>query len=771
MSDSRFRLILAIFVLCLLAVTITALVSATPSAPSDMAASTPDAPAATGTRKPTRTPVSTRRVSPSPTATPRPTLVPANTPTPPSTRTPTTPIHHVVIIMMENHTFDNYFGRFPGANGVTLPQSSNPPLVDINHSGPAHRAAVNGGRMDGFNALSLVQYAQSDLPIYWSYAQQFGLGDNFFSSLGTDSTPNHLAMIAAQSGGLWQPAHSGCTAPQNNLLASLSTTGTSYWAYSCYNINSLPQVMDSAGVSWRYYYPDMGNNELWNAPVYIQAIYNSPNVIRTPDQFITDVQNGQLPNVSWVKPTQPGTTDHPPLQVYGGQNWIAAQVNAVMNSPYWADTAIFISWDEWGGLYDHVAPPNVDAQGLGLRVPLLVISPYAKPGYISHQQGEFASLVKFVEVNWGLPNLGQRDALPTTSDLTDFFDFTQSPHPPLVLTPIGYSPILAIPGKNLPGGGGWINATIGGTTTNFTYSIVYTPTIVPAIANVTIDGVDHRMTDMGPVGYGELYQYTTTLPVGTHNFNYTFSDPVSGTVTLPYNVPFPGPEVHPFSLSDRSVFPMMALAGQPLTYSVNYYSPQQITPTLSQVVIDATPYAMQPAGPPVRGQQTYTYVTNSLPVGGHYFRFQFDDGSGVATYEGITHGVSPLILSQSSVTPTLGTTTTLFLFQTTYTDVAGKPPTQALVYVDNTSYPMTYVSGSYRSGALFQVETTLPVGNHTFYFVFDDGVSAWADPFYPGVYAGPNVGRGAQAVKPGTVLHPGHDEDPDQLQLDLGDGD
>src|SRR5947209_304619 len=253
--------------------------------------------------------------------------------------TATTSIQHIVIIMQENHTFDNMFGRFPGVNGYTDQHASNPLRNDFGH-GPASAAAViDGGKMDQFPPRSYVQYDQTDIPHYWAYAQQFGLSDNFFSSMATSSTPNHMAMVAAQNGGVYEShAESGCLAPQNTLLYSRQHTGYPYWGYPCYNINSLPQLLDNAGVSWKYY----STSGFWDPPLMIQSTFNSPNNHHTPGQFVTDVQSGNLANVSWITPPTNNTSDHPPTPLQGGQNFVTKQINAIMNSPYWASTAIFL---------------------------------------------------------------------------------------------------------------------------------------------------------------------------------------------------------------------------------------------------------------------------------------------------------------------------------------------------------------------------------------------------------------------------------------------
>lgn len=690
----------------------------------------------------------------------------------------TTPITHVVVIMMENHSFDSLFGRFPGVNGINEPQAANPLLTDFDHSQPALAAAMDGGAMDEFPSRGQVQYAQSDIPIYWQYAQQFGLGDNFFTSIAGSSTPNHVAMIdAGQTGGIDQTvgstkAFEGCASPANGLVFSRTLTGSDYWSYPCYNATTLPQEASANSVSWRYY----SSSADFDAPSVISDLQNSPDDIHSSTQFLSDVQSGNLADISWVTPAFI-SSDHPPTPLQGGQNWVEQQVSAIMNSSYWANTAIFLSWDDWGGFYDHVAPQALDGLGLGPRTPLIVISPYARQGYISHKLGEFTSFDKFIEENWGLPSLGHRDSNPAISDLMDFFDFNQTPQPPLLLSPLVFSQTLQVPDVVTTadtGLSGCLSAPIGGPSTTFTYSIVYTLATTPAIHNVTIDGVDYAMTAQGPVTGGTLYQYSTTLPVGQHHYSFTFSD-TSGTVTLPFNVAMPGPEVHPFALTAAKVS-SASLPGHAATLTTTYVSSTNTAPTLTEVDIDGVAYVMHSNGSTNwQAGVPFSYTTTTLATGLHYYRFRFDDGTGVAVYEGREEPVvTPITLLHSSVTPTSGTTTTTFTFQTLYKNVAGTAPTQSALYVDGTAYTMTHVKGSYQKGALYQATLTLPAGTHSFYFVFSDGTNTWANPFAPKAYAGPSVGATAATIPPayppGTVVGPSHSQDPDQLNTGDDDG-
>jgi phospholipase C len=647
------------------------------------------------------------------------------------------PIQHVVIIMMENHTFDNFFGQFPGANGVTLPEASNPVSTDFDHDSGAARAAIDGGKMDEFATNGMYQYRQSDIPNYWAYAQQFGLSDYFFTSYATSSTPNHMAMFAAQNAGTFStPPEKGCNSLVNTLMYSRANQGSDYWSYPCYNIQTLPDLLTPAGLTWRYY----SSVPIWDDPMLIKSLSGSPNDVHNPSQFVSDVQAGKMANVSWVIPT--GTyTDHPPLALQGGQNFVTQQVNAVMNSQYWKSTAIYVTWDDWGGFYDHVAPPALSDGSnltLGPRVPLIVISPYAKQGYVSHKLGEFSSMVKYVEQNWNLPNLGGRDALPDVSDLTDFFNYTQTPQPPFILKPIPFSQTLLMPLLiSIPGIPGAVAPTIGSASTTFVFSIVYTRTNTPAIHDVVIDKQHYSMTAQGTYSSGTVYQYSTKLPVGSHSTSFYFSDG-SGKITLPYNVPLPLPGVYPFQVI-TNVSSRVALPGMPVTYSTKYSSPAGKAPVLAEIDIDGTPFTMQlTAGTNFKTGVTYTYTTTSLSIGVHYFRVRFDDGSGVAIYQGSpTPSITPITLTQSSASSSGG----VYTFQTTYTDAAGLAPTQASLYVDWKSYSMSLVSGSYSAGAVFQGQVTLPSQCSTFFFIFSDGQSRWTDPLAATSYPCPAIGK------------------------------
>lgn len=208
------------------------------------------------------------------------------------------------------------------------------------------------------------------------------------------------------------------------------------WQYPCFDISTLSDLLEAKGLPWRYYaVPEGQGGYIWSIFDAISHIRNGPEWttnISSPQNFISDIQTGKLVDFSWVTPLL-ADSEHPPRNICTGENWTVSQINAIMNSPYWSSTAIFVTWDDWGGYYDHVPPPSVDYFGLGIRVPMIMISPYVKAQIVIHTQYEFASVLKFAEETFGLRTLTQRDA--QANDMMDAFNFNQQPLPPLVLTP------------------------------------------------------------------------------------------------------------------------------------------------------------------------------------------------------------------------------------------------------------------------------------------------------------------------------------------------
>jgi phospholipase C len=322
--------------------------------------------------------------------------------------TPTTPIKHVVILFKENHGFDNYFGAFPGANGAGMPRSPNPPRHD-----PDHRHAA---WLTRDTTAPRVAFTQADIPHYWSYASQFTLCDNYYTDVAGPSTPNHLMVIMADSAIVDNPKRGYRKHPGPPV----------------YDQPSLPSQLDAAGHSWGNY-----NGYAFDFIKYT-AGKKAP-----PQQFAADVKAGKLPSVSWVY-ADGSLSEHPADtaaeraagagNVTKGMQWTVDQVNAVVAAGLWPQVAIFITWDDWGGWWDHVTPPEVEKWTDGTqfryggRVGCLVLSPYARKGYISKTLHSHVSIVKFCETNFGLPSLNARTA--AADGMADCFDFTQAPLPP-----------------------------------------------------------------------------------------------------------------------------------------------------------------------------------------------------------------------------------------------------------------------------------------------------------------------------------------------------
>jgi len=421
-------------------------------------------------------------------------------------------IRHVIVIMQENRSFDSYFGTFPGADGipnnVCVPDPNRagtcvrpyPDHLDANGGGPHGAdnaiADMNGGKMDGFvgqaergrnncvNPLNpgcssptptdvMGYHTASDIPNYWSYAQNFVLQDHMFEPNASWSLPEHLFEVSEWSAYCTRhndPA--SCTnalevpglPPDTGALLRLGIHTTP----PIYAWTDLTYLLHKQQISWGYYVvtgtePDCANDAamscapvrqaattpgIWNPLPYFDTVRNDHQLanIQSVAQFYAAARAGSLPAVSWVVPSG-AVSEHPPAPVSFGQSYVTSLVNAVMRSPDWDSTAIFLAWDDWGGLYDHVVPPKVDENGYGLRVPALVISPYAKHGYVDHQILSFDAYDKFIEDDFlgGKrldPNTdGRPDPRPTVreqvavlGDLTNDFDFSQPPRPPIVLS-------------------------------------------------------------------------------------------------------------------------------------------------------------------------------------------------------------------------------------------------------------------------------------------------------------------------------------------------
>jgi phospholipase C len=356
------------------------------------------------------------------------------------------------------------FGRFPGADGATsgLDGATRRPLTqaldrlpeDIIHCYPCALRAWDHGKMDGFGRVSdaadryaYTQYRPKDLPAYWHWAKRFVLGDNFFASAQGSSFPNHLFTIAASSAGthdnpVQNPAklrerHGatglfkawGCDSVEGAYVEVEDSEHQTVKVPPCFDIPTEGDLLLRATIPWAYYSAtQMQNGYLWSAYDAIRHFRQDKRLWQSHvfpvTGLIRDIRDDRLPPVTWVTPRFE-LSEHPEYSFCWGQNWTTSVVDAIMRSPMWKDTAIFITWDDYGGFYDHVPPPQVDRFGFGIRVPLLVISPYARRGVVDHTRGEFSSVLRFIEDNWGLSQLTTRDRV--ADDMSEAFDFSQKP--------------------------------------------------------------------------------------------------------------------------------------------------------------------------------------------------------------------------------------------------------------------------------------------------------------------------------------------------------
>ena len=408
-------------------------------------------------------------------------LMPAGAPFLPAALSTRTPIKHVIIVVMENRSFDNVFRGFPGADTVStgrghlgqsiaLQPAPFEGTCDPDHSHEAWVKDFNGGRMNGFDTTpasciganpsptpayypyGYVPYAE--VKPYWDLAAQFGVADRMFASQSGPSYPGHMYIVAGTSGNQTDdPSNAlvwGCDAPAGTTVPYLGANGQiAGTEFPClYRQPTMGNELDRYGIGWKYYSNNLSYTATGQEYDISTQPYDAFGLIRFgPDwksdvvakqgvarEFL-DINAGQLPPVSWFNPPVIAS-DHAQATTNLGPDYVAALADALATSPagYWRDTALFVTWDDPGGWYDHVAPQQLDRNGLGFRVPLLVASRYAKRHYVSHVRHEYASLLKFIEYNWNLPTLGTTDG--RSDDLLDFFDFsTANGNRPFTLVP------------------------------------------------------------------------------------------------------------------------------------------------------------------------------------------------------------------------------------------------------------------------------------------------------------------------------------------------
>jgi phospholipase C len=378
-------------------------------------------------------------------------------------------IKHVVIIFQENRTMDNLFNGYPGAdtqswgldhngNRVSLSTVSMTAPYDVSHNHDSFVTEYAGGNINGFDLVNsrcnnsgfcpppeqraYAKVPRSESKPYWDMAKQWVLGDRMFQTNQGPSFPAHQYIISGTStienGSPLRAADNpknpagggsgGCESPAGTKVRLIDEQGhENQTAYPCFKRTTLGDLLDAKALSWGYYEEKYGAG-LWYAFDAIDHIYRRPDyrsvVVAPADRVLEDALNCSLRSVTWVTPAA-DDSDHARITDGSGPSWVAAIVNAIGESKDWKSTAIFVTWDDWGGWYDHVSPPMYDSYELGFRVPLLVISPYAKEKYVSHQQYEFGSILKFTEETFGLGSLNTTDT--RADDLSDCFDFNQAP--------------------------------------------------------------------------------------------------------------------------------------------------------------------------------------------------------------------------------------------------------------------------------------------------------------------------------------------------------
>jgi phospholipase C len=413
-------------------------------------------------------------------------------------------LKHIVIIMQENRSFDHYFGTFPGAAGIPMSNGSPSLCVPDPQSGrcvqPYHDshdeniggphgpkdalADIDGGKMDGFIARAqaanmgctdpndpacvngmttdvMGYHDDREIPNYWAYAKSFVLQDHMFEPTASWSLPAHLFLVSEWSAHCSKDGNPASCKNDIEGPSSVSAAASAHWAWT-----DLTYLLHKHKVCWKYYLaegtqPDCADDKaecpplpqltsapsIWNPLPGFDTVKMDGELsnIVSVNQFYRDVHRGQLPAVAWIIPNH-DVSEHPTGLVSRGQAYVTGLVNTIMQSDAWARTAIFLAWDDWGGFFDHMVPPTVDQNGYGLRVPGIVISPYAKRGYIDTQVLSFDAYDKFIEdVFLGGERLdpktdGRPDPRPTVrenapvlGDLMNDFDFTQAPRGPLVL--------------------------------------------------------------------------------------------------------------------------------------------------------------------------------------------------------------------------------------------------------------------------------------------------------------------------------------------------
>jgi len=371
-------------------------------------------------------------------------------------------IDHVVVIIQENRSFENFFAGYPGANAPMKGAAGKKTVPlhaitfdgpDLEHSWHSSVTSWDNGKMDGFYLFGKhyhgdQAYAYVKRPLvkpYWTMAQQYVLADAMFPTEFGGSFTGHLTLVAGTDNLTPRRAEvdipsvfpDDCDSPHGTTSSYVTPNRVVHsfdGPFPCFDqFATMADVLDAAHVSWKYYSTLLLGAGMWEpfeAIKYVRYGDDWNHNISVPQtNVLTDAQNKQLAAVSWVSPSI-DDSDHPESHSDHGPSWVASVVNAVGQSPYWKSTAIIVLWDDWGGWYDNAPPPQRDYRGLGIRVPCLIISPYARKNYVSHTTYEFGSVLKFMEEAFELPNIGPTEQGYTDArahSLSDAFDFTQKP--------------------------------------------------------------------------------------------------------------------------------------------------------------------------------------------------------------------------------------------------------------------------------------------------------------------------------------------------------
>jgi phospholipase C len=388
-------------------------------------------------------------------------------------------ISHVVVIVQENRSFENFFAGYPGANApmngcgkdsapdsgtgsgsgcpkgeqvIPLHQDTFQHEPNLSHLFEGSLVDWDNGKMDGFSKYGFshddAAYAyieRSQVQTYWTMANQYVLADEMFPTEFGPSWTAHLTLVAGTDNitnttalADFATGHSNCKAAPGTMTAIVNekrVVDHDSGPFPClYQFNTMAQALDNAGVSWKYYVAARLKSFIWSPFAAIKYVEQGSdwdnNIIQPQTQVLKDIYAGKLASVSWVTPSHKDS-DHPGAHSDTGPAWVASVVNAIGKSTYWNSTAIVVLWDDYGGFYDNAPPPQLDFRGLGIRVPCLIISPYAKPGLVSHKEYEFGSILKLIEE--AFPTVGKLG--PTSQGYTDtrahsmrdIFDFSSPP--------------------------------------------------------------------------------------------------------------------------------------------------------------------------------------------------------------------------------------------------------------------------------------------------------------------------------------------------------